>query len=137
MKTLHLNLIRQWFDIVYKLIKPEEYREIKLYWCVRFLLYHGDHHKESEWECILGGICAQYNLNDDADAILKGIKEGLITFKPFDTITFSNGHKKDRDQFEIELKSIEIREGKTKWGAEPGKKYFVLAVGKILSSNVK
>lgn len=51
----------------------------------------------------------------------------------FKTITFSNGYSKDRPQFVIELKSIEIRTGKTEWGAEEGKKYFVLSLGEIIS----
>ena len=50
----------------------------------------------------------------------------------FDSVTFSNGYAKDRDQFEIELKGIEIKEGNPSWGAIPGKKYFVLELGKIL-----
>ena len=41
MTTLHLNLIRHWFDMVYAGIKEEEYREITPYWCSRFLLHNG------------------------------------------------------------------------------------------------
>ena|SRR5680860_1243892 len=50
----------------------------------------------------------------------------------FDTITFSHGYAKDRPQFVIELERIEIKEGNTNWGAEPGTKYFVLKLGKII-----
>lgn len=31
-KTLHLNLERKWFDMIYQGIKKEEYRELKKYW---------------------------------------------------------------------------------------------------------
>jgi hypothetical protein len=61
------------------------------------------------------------------DKIVKAAK-----FKYFDTITFSNGYAKNRDQFSVELKGIEIREGKAEWGAKEGVKYFVLKLGKIL-----
>ena len=51
---------------------------------------------------------------------------------PTKTITFSNGYRKDRDQFVIKLKSIWIAKGKEKWGAEPDKLYFVLKLGEII-----
>ena len=55
-------------------------------------------------------------------------------FKKFNTITFSNGFAKDRDQFQIQLKGIEIGEGKPEWGATPGVKYFVLKLGKVINT---
>ena len=58
---------------------------------------------------------------------------GFTYPKDFDTITFSNGYSRDRPQFEIEFKGIEISEGNPEWGAEPGKKYFVLKLGDILN----
>lgn len=36
MKTLKLTLNKQWFDLIEKGIKTEEYREIKDYWVKRF-----------------------------------------------------------------------------------------------------
>jgi len=54
-------------------------------------------------------------------------------FKKFDTITFSNGYAKDRDQFVIELLDIEINEGRPDWGAEAGVQYFVLVLGEIVN----
>ena len=35
MKILHLNLKKQWFDMIRSGIKKSEYREIKPYWNVR------------------------------------------------------------------------------------------------------
>lgn len=49
-----------------------------------------------------------------------------------ETITFSNGYNKDRDQFIIKLEYISIRTGLEEWGAEKGKSYFVLHLGEIL-----
>lgn len=63
------------------------------------------------------------------------IFDQLFEWKDFDSITFSNGYSKDRRQFEIELCGIYIREGKTEWGAEKGKEYFVLELGNIIRSN--
>ncbi len=51
----------------------------------------------------------------------------------YDTITFSNGYAKDRDQFVIELIKIGISDGRPEWGAELDKKYFVLFLGKFLN----
>ncbi len=108
MKTLHLNLKRKWFDMIKAGIKTEEYRDLKLYWAKRLcsgLIYIKNHYTAED--CI-------------------------HTFEEFDTITFSNGYAKDRDQFEIELKSITIDEGNPEWGAEKGKYYFVLKMGEML-----
>ena len=83
--------------------KKEEYREFKDFWVNR--------------------LCDQskiYKINSYSH------------FKEFDTITFSNGYSKDRDQFVIELKGIEIKKGNANWGAVEGEKYFVLSLGKIL-----
>ena len=64
--------------------------------------------------------------------VLQYLESGILTFKPFDTITFSNGYSKTRDQFEIEKLNINIDTGNPKWGAEPNKRYFVLTLGKII-----
>ena len=104
-KTLHLNLKRKWFDMIKSGVKKEEYREQKDYWGKRLI--------------------ANYEQLD-----IDG--EGLVWFKDFDSITFSNGYSKDRDQFEIELNRITAGEGSPDWGAIPGKNYFVLELGEII-----
>lgn len=60
------------------------------------------------------------------------ITDQLQEFKDYNTVIFSNGYAKDRPQFAIELKGITIREGKSEWGAEEGKEYFVLELGDII-----
>ena len=62
---------------------------------------------------------------------MKRLYDGF-TFKEFNTITFSNGYAKDRDQFIIELLDIEINTGRKEWGAAPDVNYFVLKLGKII-----
>jgi len=56
------------------------------------------------------------------------------SFKKYDSITFSLGYKKNRPQIEVEFNGIEIREGRKEWGAEPGKRYFVLKIGEIINT---
>lgn len=112
MKTLHLNLKRQWFDMIKSGEKKEEYREVKQHWerrlvCSWSLYEHHGVKSSIHWEMF-------------------PILNNAFNYK---TITFSNGYSKDRPQFEIELKGIEIKEGKPEWGAQPGKKYFVLTLG--------
>lgn len=125
MKTLHLNLKRQWFDMILSGKKKEEYREIKPFWLSRLT----DVAKNFE---MYEGLT-----NDVAVEICEDIKcsgETYHNFNKFDTITFSNGYSKNRRQFEIELKNIEIGVGKKEWGAANGK-CFILNLGKIVWCN--
>ena len=122
MRKLHLNLFRGWFDMMYKLLKTEEYRAVTSHWCSMFLLFDGGVESRTWWDF--------YLIERDAQDILSKIG-GQITFRNYDSIIFSNGYAKDRPQFEIELKSIKIAEGKPEWGAEDGVKYFVLELGEI------
>lgn len=55
------------------------------------------------------------------------------TLKSFDTITFSNGYSKNRDQFVIECSSLCVREGNPKWGATKGQDYYVIELGNIIT----
>lgn len=104
-ETFHLNLKKEWFDMILSGVKKQEYRDVSDYWKSRFeklfpMEYLGE------------------------------------TYSPIiETITFSNGYAKDRRQFEIEWKGTMIGPGKTEWGAEKGKEYFVLQLGKVLQSN--
>lgn len=104
-ETLHLNLKKEWFDLILSGVKKQEYRDITDYWKNRFdnlfSMKHGD--------------------------------ETFIPI--IETITFSNGYAKDRRQFEIECKGTMIGTGKPEWGAEKDKKYFVFRLGRVLQSN--
>ena len=109
MKTLHLNLKRKWFDMILSGEKKEEYREFKKYWIDRLTI-------DKSYLQIGSSKDPNYLINE----------------KPFSHVIFSNGYSKNRDQFVIELISIEIKEGKPEWGAEKGKKCFVLKLGEII-----
>lgn len=105
MKTLHLNVKRQWFDMIHYFHKHEEYRELSDYWHNRF------------WKHF--SIKGENTFHSHF-----GIPKGE-TWK----IVFSNGYTKDRDQTERELKGIHVGSGSVKWGAKEGRRYFVLELG--------
>ena len=79
------------------------------------------------------------------DMILSGMKtEEYREIKPYynlrligkeyDTVVFRNGYARDAPSLTVELKTIRFGTGKTKWGAEANKKYFVLYLGKIINT---
>lgn len=117
MKTLHLNLKKQWFDMIASGEKKEEYREIKPYWENRFTCSWSSYESHGVKSSIYDNLYPDMSYNSFG----------------YDTITFSNGYSKNRPQFEIELKSIKIKEGKNEWGALSGQKYFVLELGEIIN----
>ena len=147
MTTLHLNLKKKWFDMLLAGIKKEEYREIKEFFINKFILDRETmqpchkrevvgntayYHKDMRNFNFFFGTHPELTRSESAILYLKCY--GVL--RKYDTITFSNGYAKDRPQLVIELKGIEIREGKPEWGAEPGKKYFVLKTGQILSGGI-
>ncbi|MBI1667456.1 ASCH domain-containing protein [Capnocytophaga periodontitidis] len=78
------------------------------------------------------------------DMILSGVKtEEYRDIKPYynlrligreyDSVVFRNGYARDAPSLTIELKTIRFGTGKPEWGAEEGKTYFVLYLGKIIN----
>lgn len=122
MKTLHLNLKKKWFDMIASGEKKEEYREIKDYWVSKFVAFL--------W-------VSDFDTKSHVDKILLGEYNKLGLLDDWETITFSNGYSKNRRQFVIEYKGLEVRKGNKCWGANEGQKYFVLNLGKILKRNFK
>ena len=108
--------------------KKEEYRDIKPYWCSILIIKDEPHYTQAFWKGFLRKTID--NKTKYYPKYMSYFKE-KFNIKGFDTITFSNGYAKNRDQFEIEILGIDIREGNTDWGAEKGLKYFVLELGKI------
>jgi len=126
-KTLHLNLKKKWFDMILSGEKKEEYREIKTHYLSRLVDFKTMHHHKKQ-----GVFEESYCYPEDLpDLVSYYFKRNEIQGNSFDTVTFSNGYAKDRPQFEIEFKGIEIREGSPEWGAICGIKYFVIKLGKI------
>ena len=144
MKNLHLNLHKKWFDMILSGEKKEEYREVNPYWAYRLINkiskngvnkiqskhwwhgYLGRHGKDSNRSFYYFGSRDKESI----DFIIDN-----YGFKDYKTITFSNGYSKNRRQFVIELLSIRVDNGKSEWGALENKKYFILQLGNIISSN--
>lgn len=104
MNTLHLNVKRKWFDMILEGEKKEEYREIKPFWDKRL------------------------------ESLFPQIIRNEVYYPIVETVTFSNGYAKDRPQIVVELKGIEKNTGKTFWGAELGKRYYVIELGEIIKA---
>lgn len=114
---LHLTLKKQWFDMIAKGEKKEEYRELKKYW-VKRLVDKIDYY------------ASENCLN----------KTGYQPeFKKFDVIAFKNGYSKDAPMMIVECKGIEIGKPKKKWCSEVDFRrdddLFVICLGKVLFCN--
>lgn len=102
MKILHLTLKKQWFDMIESGEKKEEYREIKMYWATR----------------LIDGFPSTF-----------GIDTNSQDFKEFDGVIFRNGYSGGAKLMSFRNPKIRIDTGKPEWGAEPGRKYFVITLG--------
>ena len=114
MKTLTLHLKKKWFDLIKAGIKKEEYRECSSYWINRFQKHC------SEFEFIFLGYPGKYGEQK------KMISAGGLKY---DTIEFAISYPKrtEKDKWLIfKNPKIRIGTGRTEWGAEPGKLYFVI-----------
>lgn len=65
---------------------------------------------------------------------IKPYWEKRLMGKKYDRIIFRNGYATNAPQFTIKLKSITQGIGKSEWGAEEGKTYFVLSLGEIINT---
>lgn len=118
MKTLHITLKKKWFDMILSGEKKEEYRELKPYWIKRLIS------EDFSWDCkTIEDLIYHYNNVPNA-----------AFFKPYKYLSAKNGYSKNAPEFITEHLDIQIKEGKSEWGAEPGKKYFTISVGEILST---
>lgn len=123
MKTLHLNLKRKWFDMYLSGEKKEEYREIKAYWCSR-LFENWNTFKPSAQKILLEILLNNGSFRPEEF-------EACIDLKPksFDVIKFKNGFARNGNpapSFKMKYHGLCTSRGCEKWGAEPGKVYFVL-----------
>ena len=120
MKTLHLPLKAQWYEMIESLIKGAEYRGITAYWIVR--LFRDENGRK------ITKLTANF-LASNLEILKWWIESGKLVFKPFDYVKFSCGYTKRTMTFEIE--SISIGEGKPEWGA-PTEDVFIIKLGKKL-----
>ena len=64
---------------------------------------------------------------------IKPYWEKRLKGKTYDKVIFRNGYAANAPQFTIKLKRITKGIGKSEWGAEEGKRYFVLSLGEIIN----
>ena len=114
LKTLHLSLKKQWFDMILNGGKKEEYRETINHWRVRFC-------ESSVWQ--------------EVDGVMR---LDVDSWKHFDVIHFTNGYGDDKPQMWVELKGITVGRGKPEWGAPADSDVFILQLGEIFhTKNIK
>ena len=57
--------------------------------------------------------------------------------RDFSAIEFKNGYSQNAPTMLVRCEEIDIGQGDPEWGAEPGKEYFVIKLGKIISTTFK
>jgi len=55
--------------------------------------------------------------------------------KGFDVVRFRNGYSPESPVMDVEFHTIRLGFGKKAWGAQAGKKYFVISLGKVISKS--
>lgn len=137
MKTLHLTLKKKWFDMTESGEKPEEYREIKEYWVRRLVDFNealdlAESASERKYEKFAIPHDIEFDINVNNYSPEDTLKAYRSKVNDFDAVQATNGYGKKVPSWKRECLGIEIREGRPEWGAEPGKKYFVIKLGKII-----
>jgi hypothetical protein len=126
MKVLHLTLKKRWFDMIASGEKTEEYREIKPYWAAR-LLYK----IKVPWGGYLSAWPDIVNGDYSCDGWSEFVSPNCI-FEKFDAVKIRNGYTKNAPSLTFKMNEIRITTGFRDWGAEHGKKYFVIKLGERL-----
>lgn len=104
---LVLPIKKKWYDMILSGEKKEEYRDIKEYYKTRFTSVFG--------------FRFMYGVDEECTA-----KE----------IIFRNGYSTESPSF-IALCKLRKGEGKTEWGAEEGKRYYILEIMEIRKKDRK
>lgn len=127
MKTLHLVLKRQWWDMIESLEKPEEYRDFTSHWFSRLV------------DCRIpktADLATRYFGHDGRTPDIENFEEDLdgewILFKRFDAVCFHRGYTSTTMSFEF--KGTSLGKGNPAWGA-PDKALFIIRLGKLISKS--
>ena len=125
MKALKLVLTEKWYDMIASGEKKEEYREITPYWANR-LLYHCNLGVKQYWEEYLPNRIAfieQYPYLHKKDIIRD------YGYRHYPAVEFQRAYPKNPPRMAFAIEEITIGTGRTEWGAEEGKEYFVIKLG--------
>lgn len=111
-RVLHLPLRKEWYEMIERGEKREEYRTISPYWMERLL-------KCSRFPPTADGRCLDEQCQGCSPA-------NRSRFKEFDTVCFSYGYTLRRMAFEC--KEITVGQGRSEWGA-PEHETFIIRLG--------
>ncbi len=134
-KTLHLPLKKEWYDMIERGEKKEEYRKVNPYWCKRFLSGLEDCSNEqinSIVKCLAGVYTEEYN----KELFEMFFEDGNVIFKHYDIVEFTLGYPKKDDtsrRMKFSVLNIRVGKGNPAWGAETGELYFVISLGGRIS----
>ena len=124
MKILYLPLKKEWYEMIERGEKPEEYREESAYWIARLL----------KWRFMPNAhtfVTERITTEEALKIVDNGFNAycGHLVFKHYDIVCFSYGYTKRQMMFEC--KGISIGCGRPEWGA-PDHETFIIKLGKRL-----
>lgn len=128
--VLDLPLEKEWYNMIESGVKPEEYREIKPYWCNRLLGGHSLGVKKY-WEPELQRTFEA--VREHGERMPKVFNLHYLLLWKYGTrgythVRFRYGYTKRTMLFELD--KITIGYGKQEWGAPKDKEVFILKLGK-------
>lgn len=109
--ALSLVLKGEWYDMIAKGRKTEEYRDLTPYWIRRIC------------ESVERFAPGTQTIHHEGNVYLP---------KQFDVVVFYHGYRKDRQQMVFECAGISLGGGKRDWGANESKPYFNIKLGRRL-----
>lgn len=109
---------KKWFDMILSGEKKEEYREIKEYYETRFQNLFG---AITIYPSSIFSHRSKYELLQ-GEAVPEEIRKDSVQ-----EIIFRNGYSKDSKAIKARCK-LRIGKGKSEWGAEPDKQYYILEI---------
>ena len=115
---LTLPIQKRWFDMILSGEKKEEYRDIKEYYETRFQNLFG---AITIYPSSIFSDRSKYELLQ-GEAVPEEIRKDSVQ-----EIIFRNGYSKDSKAIKARCR-LRIGEGKSEWGAEPDKQYYILEI---------
>ncbi len=125
MKTLNLTIKKRWFDMIDARIKREEYRDITPFWIKRLCnpsIFVDAKIPEGQW------------VNEITNKMHHDTLQWIRNV--YSDVLFANGgHFGNVPKLTVKWDGMHIGEGRPEWGAEPGKKYFVIKLGEKIETH--
>ncbi len=128
--VLNLPVKKKWYEMMESGIKREEYRVINKYWHSRLAQCYkwcsGMYFKKFD----ASDFDDAQNSNNNSNGFCQGCEnvchfEKIVTASSIARIRCGYTNK----YMDFFIKQIKIGVGKEEWGAEPGKRYFVIVLG--------